>query len=170
MKKEKVKTRRHVDPAELRELGFAEGLIEEAILRERRGLLAMEPPPDLVERTIQACADLFRPETNEEAVEENGFLQVEPSSYFSTVFHLLPVVRDLSLAFRAAATVAQCQKLGEWAARFAADSMHFALSERRRPLIALESHMLTSPSWWDENPEFEEMKAAFHTLNEFVSS
>lgn len=166
MTKNKQNAARHVDADELRELGFPEDLIQEALLREQRGLLAIEPPPDLVERTIEACADLFRTETPSRLQASES----DSTSYFSIVFHLLPAVKDLTLAFQGAATVTQCQRLGEWAGRLAAPSVRFALTERQRPLVALESHMLTSPSWWEDNPEFQEMKAAFHTLNEFVAS
>jgi hypothetical protein len=50
---------RNVDAKALRNLGFPEDLIEEALRREDRGALAVEPPEDLVQRTIERCAGLF---------------------------------------------------------------------------------------------------------------
>lgn len=45
-----------VDASRLRELGFSEALIEEAVEREKTGLLDMESSPDLVQHTIDQCA------------------------------------------------------------------------------------------------------------------
>jgi hypothetical protein len=59
---------RSVDAKALRELGFPEDLIEEALRREDRGVLAVDPPEDLVQRTIDRCARLF-PETEVEGQE-----------------------------------------------------------------------------------------------------
>jgi len=50
---------RIVDAKALRDLGFPEDLIEEAVRREDRGVLAVDPPEDLVQRTIARCARLF---------------------------------------------------------------------------------------------------------------
>jgi hypothetical protein len=61
--------RRSVDAQALRELGFPEDLIEEAVRREGRGVLAVEPPEDLVQRTIDRCARLFPEEKPTEAEE-----------------------------------------------------------------------------------------------------
>ena len=172
MSKKEQKAGRNVDPAELRELGFSEELIREAVKREQSGLLAIEPPQDLVESTIRACADLFSIDEGRELVPRPAVQETEPANFFSIALQLLSAVTqaDPSLAFRGAAAVYQCWRLGEWPRRLAMDSIRFALSAHQRPLVTLENHTLTSPSWWEEDEEFQKIKVTFHTLNEFVSS
>lgn len=48
-------SKKKVDIEELRALGFSEDVIEEAVLRDDRGLLDVEFPPDLAERTLAVC-------------------------------------------------------------------------------------------------------------------
>lgn len=43
----------------LRQLGFSDDLIDDAIACEKTGLLDIEPSPGLVERTMAACEGLF---------------------------------------------------------------------------------------------------------------
>jgi len=165
-----VKKTRRVNSEELRNLGFSEDLVREAVLREQRGLLAIEPPADLVERTIQACADLFSEQ--DKSVAASTEMSLESANYFSRVCQFMPAavgVRDISLAFQAAAAAAQCQVLGEWPGRLA-DSLGFAISERKSPLVVLENHNLTSPAWWEDNEEFQKIHMACDRLNDFVIS
>ncbi|MFN0053603.1 MAG: hypothetical protein ACKV0T_15600 [Planctomycetales bacterium] len=45
----------HIDPQELRELGFREATIQEALADEANGILGIAPSDELIERTIAAC-------------------------------------------------------------------------------------------------------------------
>ena len=51
------KRHRRVNASELTDLGFPKGLVDEAVRAEERGLLAVEPPEDLVQRVVRSCAD-----------------------------------------------------------------------------------------------------------------
>lgn len=44
--------------AELRDLGFPEAAIREAVRARDEGLFALEPSPEMVERTAEACGRL----------------------------------------------------------------------------------------------------------------
>ena len=46
---------RYIDPYELRKLGAPEGVIKEAVENAKRGLFAIAPPEDVVQKTLDAC-------------------------------------------------------------------------------------------------------------------
>jgi hypothetical protein len=48
---------KRVHAEKLRELGFPEKVIEEAVRAAERGLFDIEPSPGIVERTVQSCLD-----------------------------------------------------------------------------------------------------------------
>src|SRR3954469_803080 len=64
-RKSMSRSERTVDAESLRRLGFAEDLITDALVLQERGVLAVEPPVDLVQHTIERCAHLFLKEAGE---------------------------------------------------------------------------------------------------------
>jgi hypothetical protein len=52
---------RKIDPERLKRLGFDDDLIKEAVEWEKRGLLDVQPPSDLVERVMERVKKRLEP-------------------------------------------------------------------------------------------------------------
>lgn len=57
---EKIEEKKRVDTEELRRYGFSEDVIEEAVLREKQGLLDIKPSSDLRERVIALAMEAIK--------------------------------------------------------------------------------------------------------------
>jgi len=143
---------RRIDAAALERLGFAKDLIEEATRREDRGILAFEPPPDLVQRTIDRCAHLF-PQGQKEPMEDAW----KP---FAEALGLGALAQEV--VFR------QCADLVSELSSQYMRSLGYAFSHRDRPLLMLENHNLIQLSWWERDPLFRCMRTATGTVNRTV--
>jgi hypothetical protein len=143
-------TERKVDAESLRQLGFAEDLIEEALGHQERGVLAFEPPADLVRRTIEKSAHLFQ--------EEAGKAQpaTDPSwGLYSEVMGIGRLTPDPG-QFAAVA--------GSLSNQYSR-SLGYAFSAHDRPMVMLDNHNLIQPGWWQQDPIFRCMRDAAGTVN-----
>ena len=80
------KPQRKIDEQELRRLGFSEAAIKEARAREQRGLLDIELSPDLVDRTIAQCNQIFE--------EQQHRTKMETSFLYRTVHTICDYVKS----------------------------------------------------------------------------
>jgi hypothetical protein len=140
-------TARTIDTDALRQLGFSEELIAEAVSREERGVLAIEPPADLVERTIAACAHLFPEDTGERKEAEDPL--------WAPFYPARPPEPDL---------YALVSRLSNQYMR----SLGYAFASRERPLVMLDNHNLIEPTWWKRDPIFRCMRDAAGSVNSTV--
>ncbi|HEY7424244.1 MAG TPA: hypothetical protein VH682_08465 [Gemmataceae bacterium] len=155
MKKKRV----HID--KLRELGFSEGLIEEAVERGKLDVLDIEPAPDLLQRTIETCAAQFphektagEPDPRREVLGEVlvAVRQLMSSLDLSSLPAVLP-------ALRAALTAA------EGLSREYYKAIPFVLEKKQRPLLILENHNIIKPRWWWDDSVFQSIRLASQWVN-----
>jgi hypothetical protein len=146
-------TERKVDAVALRELGFPEDLIAEALRRQERGLLEVEPPADLVQRTIETCTHLFPRESGESQETK------EPAW---GLFH-----EALGIG-RLAPNPASFAAVASGLSNHYASSLGFAFKAHKPPLVMLDNHNLIEPEWWQQDPIFRCMRTATGTVNHTV--
>jgi hypothetical protein len=144
---------RPINADTLRTLGFREELIAEALRRQERGVLSVEPPSDLVQRTMARCAHLFKAEREQQHASD---------VWRSLVGSLtMPEPATDPVQFFTAATTALCNQYTR--------SLGHALTARERPLVILENHNLVRPNWWYRDPIFRCMRDAAGTVNRTVA-
>lgn len=179
-----------VHEEKLCELGFSNRLINEAVQAETLGLFDMEPSGDLVERTVERCARLYRElaaETNsaEGQTVAMGLQSVEAMTQVMPVDfnHLVELVGNrakaarlelayLSRLFEKVEGSEAISTLGvmEGLPLACMSSMEYALGRKKRPFVFLENHNLVDPAWWQTDAAFRSMRVACKAVNSIVTS
>jgi hypothetical protein len=147
-------TERRVNADTLKKLGFSDDLITEAIRREERGVLSVEPPPDLVQRTMSRVAHLFEMTPQENPRASDTWRSILDSLK-------MPDREPDPVRFFAAATTVLCNQYTR--------SVGHALTARERPLVILENHNLVHPNWRYSDPIFKCLRDAAGTVNRTVA-
>jgi hypothetical protein len=146
---------RTVDAEALRKMGFAEDMIEEALLRQRRGVMDIQPPADLVKRVIAHCARLF--EAKEDAEQEPD----EFDSEWTSLVHAIGLGRTAATSLPGSTSVDMATQLYGRYTR----SLAYAFVHHDRPMVICENHNVVDLSWWHTDPIFRSMRAACGSVN-----
>lgn len=181
---ENAKERWRVHEEQLRKLGFSNKLIDEAVQSEALGLFDMVPSGDLVERTVERCAHLYRELAVEASASTNTATAfVDAPAMPTDLSHLAECVGSRAKAARLELT--QLSRLfeniegAEALSTFGVmeglplacmSSVEYALGERKRPFVFLENHNLVDPAWWQTDAAFRSMRVACKTVNSIVTS
>ena len=174
----KANSKRRVNAERLRRLGFRDDLIAEAVAREERGVLEIEPPADLVQSVIERTSKLLPQRESSRRLSSGPGLEYAealPSIptltgaaagiAFTAVCHLSI---DPHTANLAGVTLQRCRKLGTFAGKFA-ESLEFALRERDRPLMILQNHNIIEPRLWGSNRQLKNICFSSYEIDHFVS-
>lgn len=161
MKTQGAKVKRRVNREELRQLGFSEKDIAAAVQMEELGLFALEPPTDLLERTIARCSSLLPdPKSLAESVPDLPRLEAAES--------YLDLLRDLSPAVGASEEWSHFSQVQGWqGACFS--TLKFARETRERPFIMLDNHNVIKPRWWGSDTGFRSFWMASQVVNKIVA-
>ena len=149
---------RKVYPEKLAELGFSPKEIAAAVAMEKAGLYDMEPSEDLVERTIQRCAAVLRPQ---EALADDVPVIRKPSRVLEAY---AAAIRDLSPALLKLPEWDEVSRLQDLQQACLA-TIHFAQTRRDRPLVMLDNHNLIEPAWWSGDTGFRAIRNACQIAN-----
>jgi hypothetical protein len=169
-----TKRKRHVRADRLRELGFPEKAISEAVRAEELGLFDVKPSSDLVERTIARCRELL-PRVRlpkDEPAPKADWTAAFADRLASGVFAFQAAQNELAVMLHAL-TVAEPQELTELSRfeRLPADclaTVDFAWTTRQRPLMIVDNHNLIDPEWWNFDTGFMAMRSAVRFVNTFA--
>jgi hypothetical protein len=166
--------------ARLRELGFPKAAVEEVARAAKRHLFDIEPPPDLVARTIERCRAI-RPRAVPQPVPETwpGVfpppMPVAPSTagVFADMttgyLRLTSVMADQALTEDDRARVAafaRCESLPTHCMA----TIDFARNRHEPPLVLVDNHNVVNPEWWDFDSGFSGMRDSFRMVNKMAVS
>lgn len=143
------------DPERLRRLGFSEKMIAGALRLQEAGVVGVEPPADLIDRTIEECRHLFPAKEDEPPEREWN--------------HLFEGVRAGMLAASHPAFDRYADFVTNLSNR-CYGSLSFALEHRQRPLMVLDNHNLVDPSSWTQDPLFRSMRKTWTSVNNVARS
>jgi hypothetical protein len=160
--------------AELRELGFPDEVISEAVSAQATGLFAYEPSRDLVARTVDRCRKLFSAKDERQSEEMGPFKEIGLlGSGLPAFAHLLSLEQatvGLAASLRTAPVLSHLKELSKFE-RIPAECVaaaNFALANSERPWMMVDNHYLVQPSWWEDDTGFRAMRQACTVANAFA--
>jgi len=159
----------------LRDLGFPETVVEEAAAATGRGLFDMEPSPDLVRRTVERCKGLFTSLTQGGLEREKPLIDDRSRSGGFT--DRVSAIREAQAQLAAAmvnlvddqleAGVKDLVRLEQLSAECIA-TIDYATRTRERPLMLVDNHNVTDPTWWHFDSGFGSVQEAVCIVNRTV--
>ena len=186
----KQKEKWHVHAEELGALGFSRSLIAEAVKSEELRLFEIEPPEDLVEKTVARCAELYSGASTQAEVpfSSAGAFRTAPGSFVGYSGNSIDASRLLDLVSTQMDTAhlgavhfknycgsledpeqaLSVMNLAEIFPRVCLGSATFAVRSKQRPVLILENHNLIDPSWWHTDVALRSMRVACNVVNSIV--
>lgn len=150
--------------AGLRDLGFPEYVAQEAVSAHESGLFSMQPPADLLRRTIDQCEDVLAAPAvaaRPEALAAWHDISEVLAAYYMAVTDLDGALESL--------------KMGHWPSHASRSfgylageclaAAGFAKETGQRPMMLVDNHNLIDPDWWLSDSWFSEVSDQFAAVN-----
>lgn len=146
--------RKSIDRDKLERLGFSQNVISSVERMDQLGFFELQPPDDLVDRTIEKCLP-FLP-TISTSVEKPPVMM----NYGA-------LINELSVAARASAEWGEFSDVQDW--QYAClTTLEFAKATHKRPFIILDNHNVIEPAWWGHDTGFRAFWNASQVVNKIA--